>query len=152
MKGFWDRVDTSGECWEWQGARTRDGYGVVSVFGNAERSHRVAYILEYGRIPNGRIICHSCDNPSCVRPAHLFVGTDKDNSDDKKLKGRGVNGIHLGEKNPSSKVTWPIVAAIREEYTTGDITQRLLAEKYGIVQSQVGRIVRGEHWTSAEAD
>lgn|SRR5690606_9776142 len=144
MEGFWNRVQKSEGCWEWQGAINDRGYGRVWAFGKMERAHRVAYVLEYGRIPDDRIICHHCDNPACVRPDHLFVGTDKDNSDDKWEKGRGW--ALTGEIHPSSKLSESQVRAIREEYRKGGVTQRELASAYGVSRQQISRIARGVHW------
>lgn len=147
MEGFWRRVDKSGDCWVWKGAKTSQGYGVIRAFGEPERAHRVAWVLEHGRIPGNLIVCHHCDNRSCVRPDHLFLGTHQDNSDDKWLKERGWQPAMPGEKNPSAKITALEVAAIRSEYAAGNITQRALGRKYGLSQTQIGGIVRRERWS-----
>lgn len=94
---FWARVDKSGgpdACWEWQGARNRQGYGIASVRGvRASSSHRIAYILEHGSIAAGMLIRHyTCDNPPCCNPSHLREGTSADNAQDRVDKNRASRG------------------------------------------------------------
>ena len=88
---FWRKVKHGSGCWEWQGAKVRGGYG---FFWDGKRNgvaHRYSYELAYGPIPSGKIVCHHCDNPPCVRPDHLFCGTHSDNENDKYAKGRENN-------------------------------------------------------------
>ena len=86
---FWSRVDRSpGGCWEWTGRRARGGYGEIWWHGRDQRSHRVAWELLEGPIPEGLFVCHHCDNPPCVRTSHLFLGTALDNNRDRQAKGR----------------------------------------------------------------
>jgi len=91
---FWPKVDTSGDCWVWTAQRDRDGYGRVRPGGTAPyvRAHRAAWFLATGAWPDPELfVCHTCDNPSCVRIDHLFVGTASDNSTDRDTKKRGGN-------------------------------------------------------------
>ena len=90
---FWSRVEKSRYCWNWKAHKTPRGYGGICVNGKKQRAHRVAWTLERGEIPDGIFVLHECDNPSCVRPSHLFLGTQKDNMRDMIKKGRGVNDI-----------------------------------------------------------
>jgi hypothetical protein len=98
--------------------------------------------LTYGDIPAGMIICHRCDNPPCVRPEHLFLGTQADNQRDRKRKGRSGRG----EKNGRAKLTARAVREIRARYARGDVSQAALGAEYGVSQPAIGFVVRGEHW------
>lgn len=138
---FWQRVDTSGECWIWQGGRDTSGYGKLTP---DSRAHRISWELNVGPVPEGLWVLHRCDNPPCVRPDHLFLGTLQDNVADMVSKGRGVAGV----RHPMAKVTPEIVLAIRTRYSAGNVTQHALAREYGLVQSQISHIVRGKQWSS----
>ena len=92
---FWERVDTGGACWAWRGPRNRQGYGALWFHGVQWRAHRLAWHLTNGDIPTGLDVLHHCDNPGCVRPAHLFLGTDKQNAIDREQKGRGYRRMKL---------------------------------------------------------
>ncbi len=87
---FWERVAIIPEhaCWEWIAGKSGIGYGVIQVDKKLLLAHRFSYELHFGQIPKGLFVCHVCDNPSCVRPEHLFLGTPKDNMDDMRKKGR----------------------------------------------------------------
>lgn len=85
---FWSNVDKSGECWIWTGNRDDGGYGRLGFNYKQYKAHRLSYDMEYGGLAPGMVICHHCDNPSCVRPTHLFKGTQADNMRDRYRKGR----------------------------------------------------------------
>ena len=89
---FWSRVRRSDGCWEWIGVRTVKRYGrhTEPLTGRKLRAHRLSWEIHFGPIPDGLCVLHHCDNPPCVRPDHLFLGTDKDNSVDRVRKGRNV--------------------------------------------------------------
>jgi len=88
---FHEKVRFGRGCWLWTGATMWKGYGAIGYFGKVLRAHRVAWELCVGPIPRGRQVLHHCDNPACVRPNHLFLGTARDNSRDMSAKGRWRN-------------------------------------------------------------
>lgn len=89
---FWEKVDKTGDCWEWTGFKNRQGYGQFQVSTkNGQPAHRVSFELANGKIPDGMHVCHKCDNPPCVRPDHLFLGTPSDNMKDMVKKGRNIS-------------------------------------------------------------
>lgn len=88
---FWSFVDRSRACWNWIGHRNSNGYGHISIDNRMVLSHRHAWSLERGEIPAGMFVLHHCDNPACVRPAHLYLGTKRDNALDRERRGRGYN-------------------------------------------------------------
>lgn len=101
MKKFWDKVDKSGDCWIWLGSKNSQGYGYFN-FKPSRLAHRVVLMLKGVEIPEGMLVCHHCDNPSCVNPDHLFIGTHKDNSKDMMRKGRSLKGrSHNKEVKPA---------------------------------------------------
>jgi len=91
---FWAKVKANDACIEWGGAKSSNGYGAFTLPGRKRASaHRVAYEFFFGPIPEGLWVCHKCDNPSCIRPDHLFLGTPKENFEDMRQKGRYVRRI-----------------------------------------------------------
>jgi len=146
---FWSRVHKGRTCWEWQAGRTSAGYGLIYFQGSRQLAHRVAWQLEYGPIPEGRCVCHHCDNPRCVRPDHLFVGTHKDNMNDMHHKGRA--GDHRwwrqpGRRHHKAKITQQQASEIRLLYATTDKTQRQLASQYGVSQAAIWHVLHGKSW------
>lgn len=147
---FWRKVDKSGECWEWRGALVRRGYGAFTVTaGVLLRAHRVAWVFTRGAIPPGKFICHRCDNPACVRPAHLFVGDALSNAQDRQRKGR--SRAPRGENHGRAKLSWASVKAIRAEYERGRNrfqpgNRRMLAARYGIKPSVIRDVVNRKTW------
>jgi hypothetical protein len=134
---FWGFVDKTGgpdSCWVWTGNKNKAGYGMICKEYAHRRSARMAEILT----DESRYVCHKCDNPSCVNPAHLFQGTAKDNVADMISKQRKPRG----ESSPSAKLTEKDVIAIRE--STG--VQREIAERYGITQPAVSNIKARRAW------
>ena len=98
LKRFWEKVDKKSqeECWIWKAFKTKTGYGKIGVAsGQAVSAHRVSWEIHNGKIEEGKFVCHRCDNPSCVNPGHLFIGTRQDNVNDMVLKKRSKHfGVH----------------------------------------------------------
>jgi len=144
IKRFLDKVEVDEEsgCWEWCGGKAC-GYGQLKVAGKMLKAHRVAYELFVGKIPDGLFVCHSCDNPGCVNPTHLFLGTHQDNMNDMSRKGRGTKA--KGEKHGMAKLTESQVREIRQLY--GKYNQRKLAEMFGVDQATISYIINNKLWT-----
>ncbi len=140
LKRFWSKVAITADdeqCWLWLAGCFHSGYGSFGFNGKVQRAHRVSWQLTYGEIPETLQVLHTCDNPLCVNPHHLFLGTDQINSDDKLSKGRQVRG----QKHARSKIANKDVAQVRKLYSEGGISQYKLASKFGITQSQVSLII-----------
>jgi hypothetical protein len=142
---FWAKVDKRGpeDCWLWTAHRCEWGYGTFNTGPRMMKAHRVAFELANGPIPTGLCVCHRCDVPACVNPAHLFLGTNSDNVADKVAKGRQARTI--GESHPMVKLTEAIVFDLRAD-RAGGMTYRKLAAKYAISLRQAHRIARGKSW------
>lgn len=150
---FWSKVDKSGECWEWQAYRMPWGYGRFGCAdGKTRTAHRISYEMAFGPIPEGLIVCHTCDNPPCVRPKHFFLGSHKDNAQDAVRKRRSPHHAnpdsyrHIArETHPMAKLTEADVATIRQLRREGYLL-REIGDRFGMSQNQISRIARGEAW------
>jgi len=126
-------------CWRWARCGDKDGYGIIHLQGGTvERAHRFAYRITHGEIPDGLVVRHSCDNPRCVNPAHLSVGTCAENTGDAVAKNRHYHG----ERFHTAKLTEADVIAIRAAKAT--ITE--LAKAYGVDKTNISCIRRGKTW------
>lgn len=157
VERFWSKVDRSGECWIWTAGKASFGYGSFWDGSRHVRSHRFAFERENGPIAEGLCVLHRCDQPACVRPDHLFLGTRDDNMADMVNKGRQASGERtgaclyperraLGERLPQARLTDDLVRSIRDRYRTGTVLQRQLAEEFGVNQSTISLVVRGSTW------
>ena len=136
------KINSQG-CWEWQKGKDGGGYGSISIRRKSKSAHIVAFQLFVGPT-NGLFVLHSCDNPPCCNPSHLFLGTHTDNMQDMYKKGRGAN--RKGESHPLAKLTQVQVDQIRSLYATGEYSQAKLAVMYNMTGSGIGRIVKNITW------
>ena len=163
---FWSHVNKNGPivrpelgpCWVWTAAVDKDGYGLIysKELGGLKKAHRVAYILFKGPIPEGLCVLHTCDNPPCVNPNHLWTGTNRNNIDDMVAKGRSLHG----KKGTKTKLTEEQVLKIRKLYvprkggTPPGVSRkfcyigsvRWLAKEFGVCRSTIQFILHGRNW------
>lgn len=139
--GQWGRVkEMPNGCWEWVGARTEGGYGAIRITtGNLWTVHRLIVTIFNRPMKDGEMACHSCDNPPCCNPSHLFIGTAGDNSNDSRQKGRRIGRAKV-------ILTRRIADEIRAEYAAGT-TRQTIANKRGINVRTVGSVIEGRTWT-----
>lgn len=133
-------------CWEWSGCRNNKGYGQLRVDGHKEQAHRVAYDLVIGDIPEDMLVLHRCDNPCCVNPQHLFLGTYQDNVDDMIEKGRDAYGDCWGERNGQSKLTEDKVMQIRQLLNEDNRSAREIGELFNVSKGAIMDIKSGRRW------
>src|SRR6185503_14952426 len=151
MDKFWNKVNKTKTCWIWMGTRNRSGYGKVKRRPKTYMAHRYVWEQINGTIPDGILVCHKCDNPPCVNPNHLFLGSPLENMRDKIRKGRFRGGrgpavASPGESNGSAKLTKKQVDEIRRDYAKGNESQQKIAMRYGMSQQMISNIVRKESW------
>lgn len=140
---FWRKVEKSESgCWEWVGSKWNNGYGRFMVEKRRRKAHRISFLLRNGILPSDKIVCHKCDNPSCVNPDHLFLGTVDDNSKDMVSKGRSTHG----ERNGRSILRESDVREIRSINPTSQQC-RELASKFGCHPNAIKQVVKKETWT-----
>jgi hypothetical protein len=144
---FWERVSKRGpdECWIWNGPTTGGkGYGRIKVFGKNRYAHRVSWIIHFGEIPAGMLVCHHYDTPTCQNPSHFFLGTFQDNHDDSVQKGRQRKAC--GGDHGHAKITDTDVKEIRRLRTTKTLTQTKIASRYGVSEATISNIVKRKVW------
>lgn len=140
------KIDPDTGCWEWTGGTVTGGYGSFYFEGKNRRAHRVSYEVFCGQIPDGFDVCHHCDNPPCINPEHLFVGTTAANIADMFAKGR--NSCVRGSEQHLSKLSEADVVAIRE---AKGFLLRELAVKFGVHVSVISKIRKGKIWSHVTA-
>ncbi len=130
-------------CWEWIGSKATSGYGHIRIDGRLRSAHRVAYEMVNGPIPDGMVVMHSCDNPSCVNPQHLSLGTKKVNSDDKFAKGRAR--FVSGTDHSLSKLTPDLIEEARRLRSEGE-SYTAIGWRFGLHRSTIARALKGRTW------
>lgn len=145
---FWSKVDKSGDCWLWIASVNNTGYGEFGIGRKVVKAHRVAYELVVGKIPSKMCVLHRCDNPPCVNPTHLFIGTLKDNAVDMTKKGRRYKPYNKGSKHGNAKLTEESVMEMRKLYPNASTLKEYLVigKKYGVSRRTVARALRSESW------
>lgn len=131
---FWAKVEKTEDCWVWSGATTKFGHGVIRLphHGPMEGAHRLSWAwAKECAVPDELFVCHSCDNPRCVRPEHLFLGTAADNSADMARKGRAGR----------AKLSREQVIDLRELHAAGSHTLQMLATRFGVSKATAGKVV-----------
>lgn len=145
IKDFWYYVDFSAKwgCWEWMGRKNgKYEYGLVITKEETAMAHRVAWELTHGRIPDGMLILHHCDNPPCINPGHLYLGTHLDNARDKVNRGR----IQRGEDHFKAKLRESDIVAIRKMYIPRRFSLRKIAAMYDVTYQNIEKIVKRQAW------
>lgn len=142
---FWKKVRRGKACWVWTGYKNPRGYGIISAGGSPIQlllAHRVSWVLSRGEIPNGMCVMHKCDNPPCVNPKHLVVGTQAENLDDMRKKGRDRYRPLFGENNPRHRLTDRSVLSIRKSA----LSHRELGIMHGVARSTITAVKSGRTW------
>ena len=147
---FESKVKKTETCWIWMAGISKDGYGRFRFGKSKARAHRVSYLIYKGNIPPGMLIMHSCDNPKCVNPEHLSIGTTKDNTDDMYNKGRGPDFCaavksrrsYKGENHPIAKLSETQAKIIIKDTRTHSV----IAKDYGVTRATISHLKRGLTW------
>lgn len=144
------QVEPTSGCWLWTGTKHVGGRGRIKIAGRNVLASRASYELHKGPIKDGLLVCHHCDNPACVNPDHLFLGTSADNSADMVQKGRAHRhgGAHSGEANPNAKLTRDQVAVIRQRLGGGEPLLRVASDFPAVKPLSLRAIKYGRSWAT----
>jgi hypothetical protein len=150
LRSIWSKIFVKGrdECWPWEGPTCKDPnfpYGYIQFEGRRQRAHRIIWSSIYGQIPDEHVIRHTCDNPPCCNPAHLLVGTQFDNVQDRVVRCR--HRPRLGEQHPSAKLKNSDINAIRARLLSGDSCP-VIARQYGVTRNTIWYIKDNKTWRS----
>lgn len=146
LQKFWKRVEKTDSCWLWTGMLSGNGYGQFGNFGALKNAHRFAWEMANATpVPDGMYVCHSCDNKKCVNPAHLFIGTPRENTVDAAVKGLKPHG----ERHHNAKLTLDDVRSIRQLLSDG-FSLRVIANQFSVSKSNISQIKRGLGWVLAK--
>lgn len=152
---FWAKVrkdgrihPTLGQCWRWVASKLKAGYGQCSMGGKVHTAQRVSWTIHFGAIPEGKCVLHRCDNPECIRPDHLFLGTHADNTADKVSKGRHDWVPHIGQNNGNSKLVDKDVMEIRRRYRSRHPRngKAALAREFKVSTMMIHYIIIRRNW------
>lgn len=147
---FWNKVAITAndeKCWNWIGySNSKDSRGIFTIKRKPHSSPRIVYYIANNVDPKEKLVLHSCDNPSCVNPKHLRLGTVSDNGKDMYARGRDKSVYKKGENHKLSKLKDSDVLEIRSKYAVGNVTQKQLGNEYNIDASQISYIVNRKHW------
>lgn len=139
---FWNKVKKTPTCWLWIGGRFPKGYGMFTVKGIPRKAHRISWQIHNGSIPEGLLVLHHCDNPPCVNPKHLWVGTHQDNVDDSVSKGRRCKGENQWEAKLSSSD----ILKIRKWYKSKKFTQSEMAKHFKVHLHSIENAIHRRTW------
>ena len=164
---FWAHVEKSSGCWEWTGSLYRNGYGRACIkHGVFTLAHRLAYWLHHGNVPDSLNICHTCDNRKCVRPSHLYAGTQQQNVDDMISRGRQRHAVQTGTMHGMAVLTEEDVEEIRrlfsidrkhyvgpggKKHSLGKYSKAKLAKMFDVTHATIMSAVDGRNWKHVHA-
>ena len=140
------KLDAGTGCLEWQRCLDKDGYGKLVFKGKSYQAHRFSWIVTYGDIPEGQCVCHKCDNPRCINPDHLFLGTHSENIQDAVDKKRMVPCFQYRPKRTNTKLDVSQIAEIRKLYAEKQLSHRQLAKMFGVCRSNIHYILSKKYW------